>query len=1446
MYFISVFSVSIHKCFVVAGRKYYGRLLFLLATTVAVSLLTGFNARAQTLNLGTNDAAAKGIANTYVDFATGIANYSVPLIKAKQQGNDFLVSLAYAAKGVKVSDRASSVGLGWCLTGTGAVTRSVRGDIADESYNGSKRGLITSARPPFNGSDPTSDAYQKEVNGRRLDGENDLFSADYGDLHVKFIIKPDGANGIMAVPLEKTNIKIEITATTPNSDKPIASFKIIDEHGVVYVFDRIEYLYNYYKQSAAIASDSYMKGVAIAWYLSKVQYINGSTASFVYADELASEMDVSYDQTRVFYGQVLHKLAKDPALWAEIQQLIGSSSQNATILAGLNEMIQIYDQRQKSIEMAFRNAYSSSISFNSSADYSSVDLSESFPPGYYTSLEQEFRNNKDLLSFYTNDFATKAYNQQWLSQDIASKMVAYLTSIGYENYEAQNNCVGSFIKKKLLRKIVLDKSVIIFKYAPVAYMPGNYHTFLTQLYQIDDVCDTVTNIFFDYTKIFGVSTGHNPAGFLRKVRFMSKNFEDSLTYRFEYYNEPEGTIPYNYYAQDYWGFYNGANNQSLFMSDPYYYPYYTGAPDDLALFQTFRTYPQYPVTYNLTDGLGSDRIPNPEKVMAYSLKKVYIPTGGNIEFIYEANNIGFNYGSKQYNVVVGGQRIKSIRQNDGFGHATALDYKYEFPAYNNQQVSLSTGRWLKFNRQTFSLAVNYAYLFSDVIWASRPYDFSAMLSPAGNENVYYYYVEESRSGEGTTGYRYLHFDQDGDVYPAYPYWLEGVLLAKVMYDNNGKMVSLDRFQYQADNADVADFAQDNLLINSAWYFSASSQYPFNTVFSQYRPFPYYYDSSACRNAYPNVNQPINIYIGPNVGMTTNPYYAFYQPNILPRLRINDPVFPYRIKVGGKALIKEKQHYTFPITAAVPSNTAVAWQSERPDNFEWLLQAGYGPMTIEKTNYYYDNPGHTYPTRIEVNGGATRTMTKFKYVKDYTASAAPWMAGLQAANVMAKVIEEQKWRYDASAAAWAVAGGRVSTSIAIIQNEASRFLDDKVYATELDRTLYPGQAGWAEALAPAYPYTAVFHEGSQLYKVQEENDWGVFTWGVALTKNARYGGRSRNVYCRDQVNANEIAVVKNTNPDQVQCFDFSWSNQLKQKDYAYMVFKQPVTDLGTALGATPDYNYINYFRALNKVLDRAMQDPTTDWHLNNARTQPLVIALCRSVSSIANRATYWEFKPLAKEFRTQFETLNPDTSSIITTGLMPYFSDLSTLLANLYIFYINIDLFDGLGDYSIIYDENVAYSMGLLTTHEFKINLAKYKESGTNVSFNTAAAGTVSYKVVYQNGTSSNWLSLNINTPVNAIFRGNLALSAIPDLANAKELQLMINDGVAGLEHILVAPENSQFEARSYNGDGSLKFVYNQNGERVNYFYDGFKRMSATTDKQGKVLEVFRYKRQPVN
>jgi hypothetical protein len=58
---------------------------------------------------------------------TGVPDISVPIYEIELDGKKFPVNISYHASGIKVSQEASVVGLGWTLNAGGCIVKEVRG-----------------------------------------------------------------------------------------------------------------------------------------------------------------------------------------------------------------------------------------------------------------------------------------------------------------------------------------------------------------------------------------------------------------------------------------------------------------------------------------------------------------------------------------------------------------------------------------------------------------------------------------------------------------------------------------------------------------------------------------------------------------------------------------------------------------------------------------------------------------------------------------------------------------------------------------------------------------------------------------------------------------------------------------------------------------------------------------------------------------------------------------------------------------------------------------------------------------------------------------------------------------------------------------------------------------------------------------------------------------------
>jgi len=189
-----------------------------------------------------------------VDLATGSAQANFPLYHYSTGGKvSASVSLIYkGGNGIKVSEIASNVGLGWGIQATGMISRSLRGE-PDDQVGGTLNGdIIPTGRlfspyantniPQKAGWIPLQDykiPYYRGGAETVDDRESDIFTYSYNGRQGSFVI---GIGGEIKV-LDNSNLKIEKVEedlSAINVLTRVSKFIITDESGVRYTFSEKE------------------------------------------------------------------------------------------------------------------------------------------------------------------------------------------------------------------------------------------------------------------------------------------------------------------------------------------------------------------------------------------------------------------------------------------------------------------------------------------------------------------------------------------------------------------------------------------------------------------------------------------------------------------------------------------------------------------------------------------------------------------------------------------------------------------------------------------------------------------------------------------------------------------------------------------------------------------------------------------------------------------------------------------------------------------------------------------------------------------------------------------------------------------------------------------------------------------------------------------------------
>ncbi len=251
-----------------------------------------------------------------IGYYTGTANISIPIYTIKEGDLEIPITLNYHNSGIKVSDQATWVGLGWDLSPGGSILQEVRGKrdeldnnlnyggnpsgynlFKDRINNSSPQGVNKNVamtgysfyEPCLNmscdskivGSEAGDDA--GEVIAALLvgSGQPDIYHYNFANYSGKFYINPETQQVVQID--KKTDIKFE---------KTTSGITITTLDGIKYVFNTVE---TAYEQGYYANSDKAGK----TFKLSEIQLINGKKIIFSYID--AHFIDYNYSESTLLY-----------------------------------------------------------------------------------------------------------------------------------------------------------------------------------------------------------------------------------------------------------------------------------------------------------------------------------------------------------------------------------------------------------------------------------------------------------------------------------------------------------------------------------------------------------------------------------------------------------------------------------------------------------------------------------------------------------------------------------------------------------------------------------------------------------------------------------------------------------------------------------------------------------------------------------------------------------------------------------------------------------------------------------------------------------------------------------------------------------------------------------------------------------------------------------------
>ena len=229
--------------------------------------------------------------DTPVSYYTGIPNISIPIYEITAKGFSLPINLSYHAGGIKVSQEASWVGLGWSLNAGGVITRTIKG-VDDFSRIG-RTGYPFAEHPgvvndgsnnmdiaQYTNSSNSSDELDAMENGY-LDSEPDIFYFNFGGFSGRFFFDKCigcGANDLVPVLQDQGNLNIVYDQA--------GHWTITDVQGNRYLFGTKEYteprsMTSDHEIGYNVVPPSNIESVT-TWYLDEIVTNKGESIIFGY------------------------------------------------------------------------------------------------------------------------------------------------------------------------------------------------------------------------------------------------------------------------------------------------------------------------------------------------------------------------------------------------------------------------------------------------------------------------------------------------------------------------------------------------------------------------------------------------------------------------------------------------------------------------------------------------------------------------------------------------------------------------------------------------------------------------------------------------------------------------------------------------------------------------------------------------------------------------------------------------------------------------------------------------------------------------------------------------------------------------------------------------------------------------------------------------------------
>jgi YD repeat-containing protein len=261
--------------------------VILVTTLCPIGAAGQASAEKQIVPPSPNSASVAKYGNVPVSYYTGLVNIDVPIYTIQIRDITVPISLSYHAGGIKVSEEASRVGLGWVLNCGGQISRNI---INEDDFLSGPNGYLSPSNtskplpsgPTYvitdavqfggtvsfghvnNGITPVPFDLAAYIYGNTVDYEPDHFSYNFMGYSGKFIMGRD------RTPIFEKLVKIRMAP-----DLAGKTWHVKTADGVEYFFEKSEHFVDFKNFGSQQIS---------AWFLTRIRSVQGEEVVFQYEE----------------------------------------------------------------------------------------------------------------------------------------------------------------------------------------------------------------------------------------------------------------------------------------------------------------------------------------------------------------------------------------------------------------------------------------------------------------------------------------------------------------------------------------------------------------------------------------------------------------------------------------------------------------------------------------------------------------------------------------------------------------------------------------------------------------------------------------------------------------------------------------------------------------------------------------------------------------------------------------------------------------------------------------------------------------------------------------------------------------------------------------------------------------------------------------------------------